>query len=692
MSHFNFISDFVFALARFISRHVQFLRVGATHSPLVCCLRFIAETLLLSSHMSCRYRKVGSILKDSLSQSSGNAAQDLSMAKAVYALQLEKGATFFAGCFLLGYTFFIVLICTVVGGLYLTYALEDSFQDKCFGFPCFWVSWFDSVGNFANSGFTLNPPGYLVYANHPFLPALMCFCMSSGIMFRTSYMTICLKAIRRLSFSESTRLYCDHFFTQSVILRTLFDLNAPQLASFIYNVLIVCGCTIFFFFAESHQRSILTGTDDVFNQLVMFFFLASSVRWSGTTVMDLSKIGPGSRLVMFCALGLLEVPFDKRDDGSTTLKSYIRRFSLGLNSLYVFVPLGWIVMCQIGSNHTFNAFDCMFEVMSAFFNSGVTIANQDNSDLASLSYIGSLPDASKVILLFVMLSGRFRKISALPEACKEAIQSWKASPNSVLDMRMLNQTTGRVALAQVEGHLEPGIQELLLLLENVPAIKSLTHSQQIALCRLVSYENYDHADAIIRQGDVGESAYIICSGSVNVKKVIKPGDEEIFLVSLQKGAFFGELALMNNAPRGASVYSDGGTKCIVLSKSTFETIKGSVASELKERELVYARSEIDALGLKIEGLERELSSLRRRKSINASNTFPLHLRPDLNQSNASSDASYPVETHSENVSLPGAALVDLPPAPVTSLYSGSTSRPVAKSRRALVPLPAPTPR
>ena len=65
------------------------------------------------------------------------------MAKAVYALRLEKGATLFAGVFLLVYTFAIVLFCTIIGGLYLTHALEESFENKCFGFSCFWVSWFD---------------------------------------------------------------------------------------------------------------------------------------------------------------------------------------------------------------------------------------------------------------------------------------------------------------------------------------------------------------------------------------------------------------------------------------------------------------------------------------------------------------------------------------------------------------------
>jgi CRP-like cAMP-binding protein len=604
----------------------------------------------------------------------------------------------FAGVFLLLYTFTIVLLCTIIGGLYLTHALEESFPNKCFGFSCYWVSWFDSVGNFANSGFTLNPPGFIVYADHPFLPLLMCFCMSSGIMLRTSYMSLCLSIIRRFS-PYKLRVYCDHFYQQSVILRTLFDLNAPQLASVIYNVVITFSCAFFFFFAESHMRSYLTGTDIVINQLVMFLFLSMSVRWSGTTVMDLSQIGAGSKLIMFCVLGLLEVPFDKRDEGKRTWASYLDRFSLGVNSLYLFLPVGWILLCQIGStSQGFLIFNCMFEVMSAFFNSGVTIPDQSSPDLASLSFIGSLPDASKIVLLFVMLAGRFRKISALPQACKEAIASWKASPDSVLDMRQLNQSSGRVALAQVEGHIEPALRELLDLISTVPAIKSLTPPQQLALCRLVTCERFSDGQVIIRQGESGNQAYIVSAGSVNIRKSMKPGDPELSLVTLERGSFFGELALINNAPRGASAYAVGDTTtCIVLSKSTFETIKDSIASETRERELGYARSEIEALGLKIESLNQEISSLRRRKSINSSSSVLSQSIPDSIHSSIPASVVIPTVTsnfdsHNDSESLPGATLSHATPPPVAPVQSSGAIRPVSKLRRTLMPLPAPTPR
>jgi CRP-like cAMP-binding protein len=513
-------------------------------------------------------------------------------------------------------------------------------------------------------------------------------------------MTVLLSLFRRLSRSESLTTYCDHFFSHSVILRTLFDLNSPQLASFFYNVLITCGCTAYFFIAESHQRSSLTGTDASFNQVVMFLFLAMSVRWSGTTVMDLSQIGLGSQLLMFCVLGLIEVPFDKCDRGSTTLSSYLRRFTLGANALYVAVPLGWIILCQIGSMNSFNSFNCMFEVMSAFFNSGVTIANQDNPDLASLSYIGSLPNASKMILLLVMLAGRFRKVSALPQACKEAIQSWKASPDSVLDMRKLNSGVGSVAFAQSEGHLEPAIAELLKLIDNVPAIKSLSSSQRIQLCRVLTTRSFSDEECIIRQGDVGDSAFIIISGSVSIRKSIGPGDPEIPLVVLQKGAFFGELALMHNAPRGASAYSEGISDCIVVSKSAFDSIRDAVSSELKERELGYVRSEVEALTLKIKRLEAELLALRRRKSSHefclpttlSSDNVMLTTRGTPVIPSDALEVSSNSEPFPENLPLPGAATVDIQSSPIPFRQLERTSRPVFKSRRTLLPLPSETPR
>ena len=65
---------------------------------------------------------------------------------------------------------------------------------------------------------------------------------------------------------------------------------------------------------------------------------------------------------------------------------------------------------------------------------------------------------------------------------------------------------------------------------------------------------------------------MVSTGSLTCSKVF-PGDtKETFLVKYAPGMAFGELALMYNAPRAASILAD--TECILysLDRETFNTI------------------------------------------------------------------------------------------------------------------------
>lgn len=61
-------------------------------------------------------------------------------------------------------------------------------------------------------------------------------------------------------------------------------------------------------------------------------------------------------------------------------------------------------------------------------------------------------------------------------------------------------------------------------------------------------------DVIIKQGDEGDSFYILEQGALNCVKFINPTDaEETFLKEYKPGESFGELALLYNAPRAATI-------------------------------------------------------------------------------------------------------------------------------------------
>jgi len=72
--------------------------------------------------------------------------------------------------------------------------------------------------------------------------------------------------------------------------------------------------------------------------------------------------------------------------------------------------------------------------------------------------------------------------------------------------------------------------------EKNPFAKFLTH--------------FSKGQVLFHEGDEGEDMYIIQSGKVAIKK--KLADSEVTLAVLEKGDFFGEMAILERAPRSAS--------------------------------------------------------------------------------------------------------------------------------------------
>jgi len=63
--------------------------------------------------------------------------------------------------------------------------------------------------------------------------------------------------------------------------------------------------------------------------------------------------------------------------------------------------------------------------------------------------------------------------------------------------------------------------------------------------------DYAKWDTIVREGDLGTEMFIIQEGKVVVTK--KVGDNEVFLATLERGDFFGEMSLLESVPRTATV-------------------------------------------------------------------------------------------------------------------------------------------
>ncbi|KAK9458799.1 cyclic nucleotide-binding-like protein [Lipomyces oligophaga] len=107
-------------------------------------------------------------------------------------------------------------------------------------------------------------------------------------------------------------------------------------------------------------------------------------------------------------------------------------------------------------------------------------------------------------------------------------------------------------------------------LREVPVLQSLTDWERAKIADALKAVNYSEGDEIVREGDRGEHFYLIEHGTAEVSK-----EGEGVVNKLQRGDYFGELALLNDAPRAATVTATTAVRALTLDKSGFQRLVGS---------------------------------------------------------------------------------------------------------------------
>ena len=107
------------------------------------------------------------------------------------------------------------------------------------------------------------------------------------------------------------------------------------------------------------------------------------------------------------------------------------------------------------------------------------------------------------------------------------------------------------------------------LLHNVPLFAGLEERQLAVLARVIVRKSVGRNVKIIGAGDPTDSLYIVISGRLKVLM----GDEqgrEVILSILGPGEFFGEMGLLDDSPRSASVVTLEACELLSVSKTDFK--------------------------------------------------------------------------------------------------------------------------
>ena len=123
-------------------------------------------------------------------------------------------------------------------------------------------------------------------------------------------------------------------------------------------------------------------------------------------------------------------------------------------------------------------------------------------------------------------------------------------------------------LASVNGARD--LQELNAFLLGIPLFAALDEMTRLQLAEQLEPVHAAAGNVIIRQGDAGDGLYLVVSGRLRVS-VAADGTERV-LHDLGRGAIVGEIALLSDRPRAATVRAVRDSDLLLLRASSYTSL------------------------------------------------------------------------------------------------------------------------
>jgi len=110
--------------------------------------------------------------------------------------------------------------------------------------------------------------------------------------------------------------------------------------------------------------------------------------------------------------------------------------------------------------------------------------------------------------------------------------------------------------------------ELHSALKNTKIFCGLEEPELNILVSCMRPVHFEKGETVFREGDEGDTMYVILDGLINISVLLADG-KELSLANMEKGNFFGDMAIIENAPRSATCKAVQACGLIALSRSDF---------------------------------------------------------------------------------------------------------------------------
>lgn len=166
----------------------------------------------------------------------------------------------------------------------------------------------------------------------------------------------------------------------------------------------------------------------------------------------------------------------------------------------------------------------------------------------------------------------------------------------------------RTVILKSDAKQEPAADDVAHRLSEVDLLAPLSDVARAALASRVTKLSFGAGEAILRQGDPGESMFIVHRGTVSVR--VREGNERRELAQLGPGSVFGEMALLTGEARAADVVATTDTVVLEIGKEAMQSVlvgDPELAARLSEK-IIDRKSQ---LKITHEGAETQTSMVSR---------------------------------------------------------------------------------
>jgi putative ABC transport system ATP-binding protein len=146
----------------------------------------------------------------------------------------------------------------------------------------------------------------------------------------------------------------------------------------------------------------------------------------------------------------------------------------------------------------------------------------------------------------------------------------------------------------IDGHIvsDLRIKETMVIcaiLKKCTVFKDMSPSDLTDIAQKMAEEHFAAGANIVRMGDIGDKFYVIASGSTDI--IVETATGTRAVAKLGEGDFFGEVALLKDQPRNATVTAREPVVTYTLSKANFlAAIRGHKTFEEQMSNILFSRS------------------------------------------------------------------------------------------------------